>query len=150
MTRKPTKYPNRTLSKVLTDPLGREVVKFETLPLQTGQTIRLVFEQVNSPWRQGVWLGTNGSLEAAGTTASQIVLWSDTAPPEAEIHCLESDGLLRLYNVWNRGVIGGHDSLGYTSGMVVDELADGWRRYSCTDMGKEPDFGKLVFRVCIV
>jgi hypothetical protein len=34
--------------------------------------------------------------------------------------------------------------------MLVEDLDDGWRRYSCNDIGVDPDFEKLIFRVSIV
>jgi len=72
-----------------------------------------------------------------------------TPPPEAEIHCLESDGLLRLSIAWNRGDPGGHKSLGCMSGMVREELGDVYRGYGRPDSGTKPELEKRVFRTCI-
>lgn len=142
--------PGRTLSRSVVDPSGREVVKIEALAVEPGQTITLSFEQVQSPWRQGVWLATEGMLEVGDSKAAQFVLWADTAPPEVQIRCEQTDGLLRFYNVWDSGrKRGPFESQSHTSGMVVEELEDGSRRYGCNDIGLEPDFRKLVFRVSV-
>jgi hypothetical protein len=150
MSRRRTSLPERHLSSALSDPQGREVVKIEALPLHAGHVVRLVFEQVRSPWRQGVWIATEGVLQIGDSAASQFVLWTDTAPPEVRIGCEKTDGLLRFYNVWDSGrKLGPFESQSDTSGMVVDVLEDGSRRYSCADIGLEPNFEKLVFRISI-
>jgi len=73
----------------------------------------------------------------------------DTAPPAVEIACLETDGLIRIYNIWQSGRRPGVESQSQTSGMLVDLLPDGSRRYRCNDIGFDPDFSKLVFRISI-
>jgi hypothetical protein len=59
------------------------------------------------------------------------------------------DALLRVYNVWDSGRGRSRESQSATSGMAVEELEDGSRRYSCNDIGLDPDFSKLVFRLSI-
>jgi hypothetical protein len=52
---------------------------------------------------------------------------------------------VRFYNIWHgRGVAEA------TSGTIVDELAERWRRYACDDIGFDADFKKLVFQMLIV
>jgi hypothetical protein len=100
----PRKIPSkRTLNSELTEQMGREVVLFEVLPVAPGQTLLLTFEETSAGWRQGVWLGTEGEFKCNGHTSSQVVLWSDTAPRPVEIEIVATDGLLRLYNVWDSG-----------------------------------------------
>ncbi len=146
--RKKTDLPGRWISRDVVDPLGREVVQIETLSLQAGQVIRFVFESTKSPRRQGVWLAVKGRLEVAGAVGDQIVLWSDTAPSLVKIKCLQSAGMLHFYNIYNSGDHNGHKSLSYKSGMAVEDLGHGWKRYACNDFG-DPDSEKLVFRICI-
>lgn len=142
--------PERTLSSAVTDRKGREVVKIEALKIEPGQTVTLRFEDVDSPWRQGVWVATEGLLRIDDSIDSQFVLWADTAPPEVSIMCAETDGLLRLYNVWDSGRRAGpFESQSHTSGMVVEMLEDGSRRYSCNDIATNPDFNTLIFRVAL-
>ncbi len=140
--------PNRTLSRAVRGPSGDPAVKIEAIEVQTGQTVRLTFESVNSAWRQGVWLATQGELSVAGTTSPQVVLWSDTAPAEVEIVVQVTDGLMRLYNVWDSGRRRGpFESQSATSGMLVETMPDGSSRYSCNDIGTDAKFDKLVFRL---
>jgi hypothetical protein len=82
-------------------------------------------------------------------SAPQLDLWSDTAPSVVEIMCESTDGLVRIYSIWQSGRRPGVESRTQTSGMVVDLLSDGSRRYRCNDIGFDPDFSKLVFRISI-
>jgi len=139
----------RTLNETLSAELGCEVVKLDALPITDGQLIRLTFEGGTSPWRQGVRVATEGTLRANDVCAPQLDLWPDTAPPTVEVVCESSDGLLRVYNIWQSGRRPGVESQSHTSGMLVEELQDGSRRYRCNDIGVAPDFSKLVFRISI-
>jgi hypothetical protein len=141
--------PDRRLNDALVDPRGREVVQIEALPLAVGQNVKLAIESIHSPWRQGVWLATDGLLRCNETDGSQFVIWADTAPPSVEITCVATDGLLRFYNVWDSGRGRARESLSVTSGMAVEEVSADARRYSCNDIGTDTDFRKLVFRLSI-
>jgi hypothetical protein len=88
-------------------------------------------------------------LSANGVEAPQLDLWQDTAPPVVEVRCESTDGLLRLYNIWQSGRGPGVESRSATSGMLVEVLEDGSRRYRCHDIGFDPDFDKLILRVSI-
>jgi hypothetical protein len=145
-----TRLPGRTLSSTVLGPDGRQAVKVESLPVAAGQRITLAFESVGPRWRQGVFLATTGRLEAAGTSSPSLVLWSDSAPVSSVVDVAETDGRLVLYNVWDSGRgRGSFESQSATSGMFVEPLPDGSLRYSCTDIGVEPDFSRIVFRVTI-
>jgi len=147
--RRPRKPPGRTLNDELSEALGRDVVKIEALPIAAGQSAHLVLERSNSPWRQGVRFVTEGVLRVAGIEAPQLDIWTDTAPPAVDIECVGTDGLLRFYNIWQSGRRPGVESRSATSGMLIEVFGDGWRRYLCNDIGVEPDFEKLVFRISI-
>jgi hypothetical protein len=140
----------RMLNADLTDWAGREVVMFEAVPVGAGGLVRFTFERSNAEWRQGIWVATEGLLRTAGVESAQFVLWQDTAPPTVEVEVVETDGLLRLYNVWSSEGSPGHDSQAATSGMVVTEVRPGVRRYACNDVGFEPAFDKLIFTVEIL
>lgn len=145
-----TRLPNRTLSGSVNGPDGQPAVKIEAIRIARGQRITLTFESVGPRWRQGVFLATAGQLVAAGTSSPSLVLWSDSAPTQSVIDVAETDGQLVLYNVWDSGRgRGPFESQSATSGMLVEALADGSRRYSCTDIGVEPDFSRLIFKVSI-
>lgn len=145
-----TRLPAKTLSEAISGPDGRPAVMIEELPITQGQRITITFESVGPRWRQGVFLATAGQLVAAGTSSPALVLWSDSAPAKSVIDIVETDGRLVFYNVWDSGRGRGRfESQSATSGMLVEALADGSRRYSCTDIGVNPDFSRLVFRVSI-
>lgn len=141
--------PERRINPVLHGKLGQEVVKIEVLPIREGQTITVAFEGADSPEAQGIWLATEGLLRLGEHTAPQFVLWQDHIPHSIELTVEKTDGQLHFYNVWKSTRHAGHDSLAHTSGMVVESLDGGWRRYSCNDYGWEPDFRRLVFRIQI-
>lgn len=136
------RLPGRTVSSSLVGPAGQAVVKIDELPIERGQRITLTFEVVGPRWRQGVFLAMAGQLVIGDTVSPQVVLWSDVAPRETIIEVAETDGRLVLYNVWDSGRgFGRWESQSYTSGMLVEKLAEGSKRYRCTDIGLEPDFG---------
>jgi hypothetical protein len=139
--------PDRVTNVALRGPAGQEVVKIESVDIVAGQTITLEFEHVAPRWRQGVFLATVGTLRVGRTGSPSLVVWSDSSPKVLRIDVEETRGRLILYNVWDSGRGRRWESQSATSGMVVDQLADGSRRYSCTDIGFEPDFGRLVFRL---
>jgi len=142
--------PGRTLSDAVSGPEGQPALMIEALEIAPGQNITLTFESVGPRWRQGVFLVTNGQLSVAGTSNRALTLWSDTAPSPCVINVAETDGWLVLYNIWDSGRGRRRfESQSATCGMLVETLEDGSRRYSCTDVGWEPDFTRLVFRVSI-
>ena len=143
------RYPGRIVNDELSAHLRREVVKLEALPIEPGQSVRVVVEGTNSLWRQGVRVATEGMMRSIAVAAPQLDIWPDTAPPVAEIVCDSTDGLVRIYNIWHSGRHPGIESLMDFSGMVLEVREDGWRQYSCTDTGWPPDFTKIVFRVLV-
>lgn len=144
------RLPERTLSKEVSGPDGQPAVKIESLPVEPGRHVTLTFEAVGHRWRQGVFLATTGRLLTGGVSGPSLVIWSDSAPPTCVIEVAETEGHIAFYNIWDSGR--GRrpfESQSATSGMVVETLPDGSRRYSCTDIGVEPDFSRLVFKVSI-
>ena len=98
-----------------------------------------------------MFLGTEGMLAIAGTSSPKFVLWHDSAPADGTIDIRDTNGTLILYNVWDSGrKLGQFEPQRATSGMIVDELPDGGRRYQCNDIGSAPEFNKLVVRVDLV
>lgn len=135
--------PDATLNASLTT-AEREVWKVEALPCHSGETFRLTFEDSADRWRQGVWVATDGTLRANGEEAAQFVFWQDTAPPSVRLEVLATDGLLRLYNVWDSGRGRSRESQSATSGMLREAVKDGYR-YRCNDIGNDPSFTSLTF-----
>ena len=123
-----------------------DVIKWDVFPIKNGEVLQLVFESVNSTWRQGVFLRCDTSIQINGQTSQSFVLWQDSAPSKAIMSCTTTNGILDVYNVWDSGRTNGKESQAYSSGMIVEELPLG-RRYRCNDIGFETKFDKLIFRI---
>jgi hypothetical protein len=124
-----------------------DVVMIDAFPVRDGELLKLSFESKESPWRQGVWLkaaGEGGQLVVNTLKLVSFDLWQDTAPNEVLIECHSRKGLIHLYNIWEKE--GRRSSQSWSSGMLVDEHAEG-RRYRCNDIGFDTDFISLVFRL---
>jgi len=121
-----------------------DVVLIDVFPVTDNEVLKLVFESVNSSWRQGVWLATDEYVVINQIRCPSADLWYDTAPTEVLIECHTKENVLWLYNIWDNG--DGRDSQAWSSGMLVEELPNG-RRYRCNDIGFETNFDKLVFRI---
>jgi hypothetical protein len=135
------------LNAELTAAVGKPVVKFEIVPISDGKTLKVAFKSVSGDWRQGIWLGVEGELEIAGTRGAQFRLWTDTAPASFDVRVIRTtDGLLRLYNIWDSGRGKRRESQSATSGMLKEEM-QGLTIYRCNDIGLEPKFDKLVFEL---
>jgi hypothetical protein len=134
----------RVFSKAFTERGVEGIVKWELVTVADGERVRIVFEAVASPWRQGVWLKCDRGIEIDGANYPSVTLWSDNSPAEIICTCHTSDGKLHLYNIWDEGQ--GSRSQSHTSGMRVEALENGWR-YGCNDIGFDAAFDKLVFRL---
>jgi hypothetical protein len=131
----------------MTDRLGLDVWYTDAIQLKPGDGLELWFESTNSPHRQGVFLATEGVLAVADHTSRAFRLWADTAPRPVVIRCVETAlGELVVHNVYQAA---GRSpmSQAHTSGMLIEELAEGGRRYRCCDAGAEPTFDRLTFSI---
>lgn len=122
----------------------QNVVLWDVFPVTDGETLQLTFESKNSEWLQGVRLACDQGIEIEGKSYKGIRLWYEDSPTQIKFKCHTKNGLLSVYNIWDRG--GGPDSGAATSGMLVEDIASG-RRYKCNDIGFEPAFDKLIFRI---
>ena len=136
--------PERVLNNAFKERGRENVVKIDVLPVHDGELLKVVFEEQKSPWRQGVFLKTDTFVVVNKQQCPSVQVWQDSAPENVLIECHTKDGILHLYNVWDRGK--GRESQLWSSGMIVEELPDG-RRYRCNDIGFNTNFDKLVFRV---
>lgn len=140
------KVPNDTIA----GPNGEPVIMIDLIDVRPGEELVISLESSSSDWRQGLWIATTGALETNNVTASQMTLWTDTAPNPARLRVVETDGWVRLHNVWDSGRgISDHESQSATSGMLIEERSARVWRYRCNDIGWESNFDKLVFSVAI-
>lgn len=137
--------PNERVFSKAFEEIGRMgVVKIEVFPVKNNELLLLTFESKESPYRQGVWLKTDGFLTVNKVRSPSVQIWQDSAPKQFLFDCHTADGRIYLYNIWDRGR--GYESQSWTSGMLVDEIESG-RRYRCNDIGLDTKFNKLVFRI---
>lgn len=141
---------SRTFNQALADAAGEEVVKFEVLDVTPGAHVTVTFVSAGSPWRQGVWIGTEGAFLVDGRNASQLELWMGAEGETVEFDVEETDGVLRLYNIWDSGRgIKPYERLAFTTGMVRRDAGDHAIEYRCHNLGHEPVFDDLVFTIGI-
>lgn len=139
------KFPSSPLkSKFFSDNGNPDVIKWDVLSVHNNERMSIVFESVSSPFRQGIFLMSDGGIEIEGKVYPQVTLWADTAPKHVVFTCHAKDGRLHLYNVWDEGR--GRESQAWKSGMQIEAIDDGFR-YRCTDAGPEVDFNTLLFRL---
>jgi hypothetical protein len=136
--------PIRVMSKAFTERGRPEVVKIDVIPITDGQSVRLTFHAAGSQWRQGVWLATDTCIVLDGQKAQSMDVWKGADGESVDIVCHTSNGVLWVYNIWERN--GRRESQLLSSGMLVDEQ-DGRRRYRCNDSGFETAFDKVVFSI---
>lgn len=123
----------------------KDILLWDIMEIMSEQFIKITFIQNNSIYRQGIRLAIDsgeGKIEINGRSSRAIQLWADTAQKEFICKCKSEKGLLSIYNIFDKGT--GRMSLGYTSGMLMEEV-DEKIIYSCTDSGFETMFDKLVF-----
>ena len=123
---------------------GQIIQMVDRLRIVDGQQLRIVFESVNSNWRQGVYLTTDATFEVNGQTIKKaMVLWQDTAPREVVLRIKSKKGVCLIKNVWDTGN-GAMDS-GHNGAAMIVEEQEGYRRYRCNDGRANDDFDDLVF-----
>ena len=121
-----------------------DVILWDIFPINDGSELKLVFESKNSVWNQGVWLMCDRGIIIDDLESVSVEIWFDQSPKEVSFVCKTDNGLLSIYNIWDRGL--GSNSQSHSSGMLIENVSNG-RRYSCNDIGFETEFDKLVFRV---
>ena len=125
---------------------GNTLQMVDCLHAAAGQTFKVRFEAVNSEWRQGVHLRTDGTFEVNNQIVSKsIELWSDSAPPEVVLKVYSKKGKIQVRNVWDTGD-GAMQSWHNGAAMIVDEISGG-RRYRCNDGHPDEDFADLIFSI---
>jgi hypothetical protein len=83
-----------------------DVVLWDVLEIASLQTLKITFISKNSPHRQGVRVAIDagqGEIVVNDQRAKGIELWYDTAPRETLLTCMTTDGLVSVYNIWDKG-----------------------------------------------
>jgi|SRR5579875_328792 hypothetical protein len=127
---------------------GKTLIMGDDFPLEGANKFRLVFEECNGEWRQGVALNCKGSFVFRGESfdgTGGIVFWHDTAPQTVELEVIGKPSTIEVKNVWDVGD-GVIHSWHNGAAMIVESLPDG-RRYRCNDGFADDDFDDIVFRL---
>ena len=119
----------------------------ESLEITAGQRVTFSVVSVGARWRQGVFLAIAGGLRIGAAESGHWIGWTDAAPPRFDVEIVTAGGNLTFYNIWDSGRSKGRESQSHTSGMYLEVRGDGRRRYSCNDIGFDPNFTSLVFEV---
>lgn len=143
--------PSRLLNEEVTGPGGEPTYLIETLPVEVGARVHVVFESAADNWRHGLFIATEGEFRTEDAISGALTLWADNSPGESPgeivLEVLSTHGSLVFYNIWDRSKLGGFSSQSYTSAILREDLEDGWIRYRCQDFGRDADFTSLVVKV---
>lgn len=120
----------------------KNIVLIDVIKVGDGDRIALTFTELNSPWRQGVWIKSNGILSVNDVKSSSFYVWHDDSDVNVIVHCISGCTLLWIYNIWDRG--NGIESQSHTSGMMISAIGN-IRKYGCNDIGFKTMFNKLIF-----
>jgi hypothetical protein len=73
------RLPGKASSDTVFSREGEPALLIEEYSVSPGRKIRIEFEETNSAWRQGIFLGTQGLLNINGSHSPCFVLWTETA-----------------------------------------------------------------------
>jgi hypothetical protein len=125
---------------------GKTLVMMDNFPTEGAKQLRLVFEECNGQWRQGVALRFEGKFKINGQIIRRgIVLWHDTAPQTVELEVMGKPSTIEVKNVWDVGD-GVIHSWHNGAAMIVEPMPSG-RRYRCNDGFADDDFNDIIFRL---
>ena len=123
------------------------VVHWDVLNIKCKQDFYLDFINTNSQYKQGVRLAVDvgeGYVEVGGYKAKGVYIWEDSFDDRIKIKCYSPEGLLSIYNVFERNEK--RMTLTDSCGMLV-ETTGNKTLYKCNDYGFEPNFDKLIFQI---
>ncbi|MEW5876416.1 MAG: hypothetical protein AB1752_14720 [Candidatus Zixiibacteriota bacterium] len=126
---------------------GKTLVMQDAYEVPIGVSkLRFAIVSVNSEWRQGIRLETDGHFWFGDLKVGPVVvLWQDTAPRTDEFACSSRTGKIKVRNVWDTGT-GTVESWYGNAAMIVSEKANG-RRYDCNDGHFDEDFTDIIFEI---
>ena len=128
---------------------GRTLMMWDHIQLpDTECRLRYRLVSVNSEWKQGIAIQTDGSLEfddGQKYGKDWVVIWWEGKPIEQEFVCLSKRKVLDVKNVWDTGS-GCIDSWCNNAAMWVEEIEAGYR-YHCNDGRYDEDFDDIIFEI---
>jgi len=131
---------------------GKEVIRWEVLPIHNTKSIKVRFISVNSDNRQGIRLAIDsgeGILVTNGVSGTNFEIWEDECPKEIEIKCISNASYLSVYNIFEEidwtGKRRKYSQMDY-SGMILEKSGHIYRYY-CNNGEINSEFDKLVFEI---
>ena len=143
------KWPDFATTRIYSPDFDRlhNVVLWDILKIRDVELLEVEFIGMNSTFRQGVRIAIDrgkGNISVLDQTHRSIILWFDTAPSKTRIICRNDEGLVSVYNVYDKGE--GMRSQMFKSGMIIEDSGNK-RTYYCNDFGDTEKFDKLVFSI---
>lgn len=123
------------------------------IPVQWGESLRLLFESINSNWGQGVHFEIDGRVVVDGRVHRRgVTIFFNPDHRELHLGVWSKEGTLWVWNVWDYrphevveppGSIVSHENYG---GMLVETLPSAYR-YCCNEGRDDDDYDDLIFRI---
>jgi len=127
---------------------SKDLVLMDRIAVPGACTIKIMFEAVNSDWRQAVVLNTKGTFLVAGQTIrNSVILWEDTAPNEVTIEVITKSKELVIYNAWDVG--NGTTHYWHNGAAMWIEALGATKRYHCNDGYPDDDLNDLIFTLSV-
>jgi hypothetical protein len=123
-----------------------DIVLWDVIKVRNENIISITLKAKNSEWDQGILLMSNlGFKINVKLFKSPIEVWFNDKI-SYKLNCYSDNGLLHVYNIWNRGR--GRESQSFTSGMKIQQKGN-IRLYQCNDIGYSEKFDKITFTIAI-
>ena len=130
----------------------KKIIRWEVLSINNKQHLKVRFICTNSENRQGIRIAIDagkGTLITNGVTGRAFDLWEDECPKEFEIECISDEGLISIYNMFEKKDWTGRNNI-YSqmdySGMILEQNGNIYR-YKCNNAELQDDFDKLIFEI---
>ena len=108
------------------------------------------FEQVNSPWEQGIMIHCKRDIFYVNEVecSTGFYLWRSTSADEVECIVESTTGEFKVWNIWRlkgKSMQYGHNG----AAMYFEDIPNG-KRYFCNDGYPDDDFDDLIFSIEII
>lgn len=132
--------------------IDKDIIRWEVLAINNKQHLKVRFIYTNSENRQGIRLAIDsgkGTLTTNGVTGRAFDLWEDECPKEFEVECISDEGLISIYNMFEKKDWTGRNNV-YSqmdySGMILEKYGNIYR-YNCNNAKLQDEFDRLIFEV---